>query len=519
MQAFLWAAHGVYASAQIATASLLRDWHPLDELKPADGSGSKAAAGAASPSAAATSASASSAAQPAAPLTALEQAQRSGRALPLTHARSRPGLLLQLLCAALALLACTRVLPQAERELRVAMATHFSPAGVAARAHPIHHRSRGAAAASGADAVGPRGDRNAPRHAEDLVPIQRGGRRTVREIMEQDVAHLLPPRTTTGQPQPQPQLQRTFSETERRNAGASAHSKEEDGSALGGVVFHALGLLLSLAHWCFYAGWSRLNPQRRWSTPGHLVLSRGASRHFRATTATGALMQLANTLALYCLMRAGTDSDSLEDWGHDSSHVDSLLADQADPLLSVRAAATVSPGGLLTGLAYLAYFLVHTHRFALNAQLWWRFRSFFPRIGVPPKRKVRGARAAAAAATSATASGSAGDLRKRERGVRRRRAAAEEEEEGAGFDAEMEQIDMHELAALAAFASDSGNGSGHAAPSPRAIAAALELDPSGDTLMAPSPLIQKLRNTPKLEEVRIKEQKERIKKMQESKDA
>ena len=77
---------------------------------------------------------------------------------------------------------------------------------------------------------------------------------------------------------------------------------------------------------------------------------------------------------------------------------------------------------------------------------------------------------------------------------------------------------MHELAALAAFASDSGS-SGNAAPSPRAIAAALELDPSGDTLMAPSPLIQKLRNTPKLEEVRIKEQKERIKKMQESKDA
>ena len=370
-------------------------------------------------------------------------------------------------------------------------------------------------------AVGSSG-RSGPETAEDLVPLQRGGRRSVQEIMEGDVAHLLTkqnaPTTKQQQQQQQQPSQQQRNPVQPRARHSSSHDDGDDGSALIAALFHVLALLLSTAHMLFYSSWVRIDPRggvdgtRRWRVPDSLGLSRHAFSHFVATTLTAHLMLLCLCVALGCLLRAEVGDRNSN--GSDGSSPDSALlhwmlapGQEDDEVLVSRLRRQLSPATLLTGCMYLPFFLLHAARFVLNALLWWRFKSFFPNIGLVRKRQ----RSKKTGATSGAKNATAKQLAKKRRDAAA--ATAEQEEED-------EEFDMSDLGALASFADASADGASvedgsaaaTAAFSVESVHAALEADPSGDTLMAPSALMAKLRATPKLR--RMLEEQDRLQQRQ-----
>lgn len=468
MRWLLWI-HACYAVAHLAAASLTREWNPIDTLQPIrERDPSEANKRVVLP--------------PPPPY------RRMGR-LPFHHVRNRPALIVHALCLALAFMACVRVEPQAEREFNDMVTPHynalFTPAG-------SRHTRRGSAHSVT--------DLRAPRDAEDLVPRQRGGKRTVQEIMEMDVAHLIKNKKQTGE-QPEP-----------ANAAVAPSSLPvvpvperpltdfDDGSALVALLFHSIGLLLALAHQIFFSGWSWIDPRAasRLAAPATHGLPRGVAHHFLATTATAYLQLASQFVALYCIMRAGTDADPPRETDH-AARAGGGAADG-------QRLDDITPNGLLSGLLFLPYFLLHAHRFLTNHLLWWRFKIFFPRIGfivrakrnpsaqedgddaavggsavarrIQKARAEREASAAAAAAAAADAGASSSD-------------AGSEDDEDDG-------VDLAELRELAAFAPDSS----------AAASSSSAANEAGDAAsLAPSAYMQKLRDTPKIQQLLAEQQR------------
>jgi hypothetical protein len=334
----------------------------------------------------------------------------------------------------------------------------------------------------------------------------------VQEIMEADVAHLLAKQhahTTKKQSQ-----QQQRNPVQPRTGHSSSNDDGDDGSALIALLFHVLALLLSTAHMLFYDSWVRIDPRggvdgtRRWRVPDSLGLSRHAFSHFVATTLTAHLMLLCLCVALGCLLRAEVGETNADGGSPDSALLHWMLApgQEDDEVLVSRLRRQLSPATLLTGIMYLPFFLLHAARFVLNALLWWRFKSFFPNIGLVRKRQ-RSKKHDQTGASSGAKNATAKQLAKKRRDAVTATAASAEEEE--------EEFDMSDLGTLASFAdadSIAASSEGSAAFSVESVHAALEADPSGDALMAPSALMAKLRATPKLH--RMLEEQERLQQRQ-----
>ena len=476
MRWLLWI-HAAYALGHLVAAWLTREWNPIDTLQPI---------------------------RERAPAEVNKRVilpppppyRRMGP-LPFHHIRNRPALIVHALCLALAYLSCVRVEPQAAREFNDMVTPHynalFTPTG-------SRHARRDAAHSA---------ELRAPRDAEDLVPRQRGGKRTVQEIMEMDVAHLIHKNNNAGEEQAKDSKGANDAAlTSSPPADPSPLTDIDDGSAFVALLFHSIGLLLALAHQIFFSGWSWIDPRAasRLAAPSTHGLPRGVAHHFLATTATAYLQLASQFVALYCIMRAGTDADPPREVDH-AGPSDGQRLDE------------ISPTGLLSGLMFLPFFFLHAHRFLTNHLLWWRFKQFFPRIGFI----VRARKPQSADGEDAAVGGSA--IARRIQKARAARLAFEAAaairlaaNEGAimsdaSDDSDDDDgMDLAELRELAAFAPESDAAAASAASSSSAASEAADA-----ASLAPSAYMQKLRDTPKIQQLLAEQQRERKKAKEQAK--
>lgn len=211
-----------------------------------------------------------------------------------------------------------------------------------------------------------------PHDAERLIPKQRGGRQSVQEIMQQDVAHIINAAADVKQA--------TTSGGRRKHIGtnnAPSSSKPSSSTGAPALLFHLLSLPLCFAHMLLYSPWSWIDPRVATDIKGTFIKPR-TRNIFQATTATAILMISALLASMYCLMATDVDIDTAAAAG---------VVDDGDLLSTLRLRASgVSVSGLLSGLLYAPFLLFHLTRFGLNLIFQWRFKELFPIVATTRER-------------------------------------------------------------------------------------------------------------------------------------
>lgn len=427
----------------------------------------------------------------------------ASRALSFPHLHHRVSLVLHLLFLLLAYCAVSRVQEAASIELQ--------HAGLIDGAYRTS--TRGGLKATTLQHAGLRH----PNDAADLIPRQRGGRLSVKEIMERDVAHLLRKQHAADQLDPD-EFEGEVAPKKLQPQQHDLHAPPYDASLLTehaapALLFHLVSLPLALAHLILYSPWSFTDARRFVPTSLAFFLKPRWRAMMQATFGTGWLMQISLMATMYCLLTV----ENLHPLEESSS-----AGELADSLGSVH------PYGLLTGLLYLPFFLFHSMRFFLSFLHWWRFDQIYPQVGKSKetvrqrrekeeakrqgKKTGRATGTAPSATTVALASASSsptvdrmpkrvsvtGASSSSTMASRHSESSSEGEQSNSEGDEEG-GMDMEMLRELASFA-PSGDSS--------AVGVA-SLDPNADP-MAPSAVIQKLRQTPKLLELLEKQQKDRL---------
>lgn len=458
----------------------------------------------------------------------------SSAALPFTHIHHRLSLILHILFLFLSYLAAARVQQAASLELQ--------HSGLIKSDHQPLYSASSSSAATAALKYGAIQDSSLrhPRDASDLIPKQRGGRFTVQEIMEKDVAHLLQRQKKEEERQAASGKQRVergeedeedddldsdeFEGTSKPSHVQPQRSSSDlptyDPSALTdhaapALLFHLVSLPLCLAHLLLYSPYSFLDGRLPFPVSRSFFLKPRWKTRMQATFATGWLMVVTMMATMYCLL-------TVKDLHPPPPHSD--LTDSLGDL---------NPHGLLSGLLYLPFFLLGLMRWGMNAVQWWRFGEIYQQIGVSAEKvkkmrekreaKKQGPKKTSDSKKSTTAtdtfssSSSAAPVERTPKRVSVTAAQpsstladdgsdhsdhSEEEQEE-----EEERMDMEMLRELASFAPNDDSSS---SSSLNAISSS-----SGDPV-APSSVIQKLRRTPKLLEILEKESKEKEKQQKEA---
>jgi len=495
LQTYIIGAHVVYIAAWLGVRSRWEDWSPLQQTqqKPSiDGSTSS------NSSARRIDSSSSPSSTPRSP--------------PFLHLHSRPGCILHLLVLALSLFACLHVTPQASEDLERSglmrpssdggrwwfQRPPMQPTSTRRCSHPSTHVHV-----------------PAPGDAADLVPRQRGGKRSVQDILESDVAHLLPKKPSSNQ-QAGPESGECIDEGTSTLPSDSSFSSTRNhpfrGSALVSIIFHILSLLFTFTHSILYSPWSHIDPRRPPPSAASSIIRPRLRQLFQATSCIAYLMLTAIMISIGALFRVQSDT------GGDNGSDDS----------SGSFNSVAGGPGLVASLLYLPFLLFHGYRFAANVVFMARFHSIFPRAA--PKRADKANRAkkqdkdshANATAQQQQQEGSDSDsdsnsagtkLTQRKRG-RQRKPSSNESQESLDEDA-LAALDMTPISEIAAFAD------GH--PSASSSSSSTSTTSSSVSLsdldsLQPSRLIQRLRGTPAVLQLFEQEQMDRIKQIRRRKE-